>query len=329
MPSFSILICTYNPDPVIFKRLLNAVLQFDAASPAHEVIIIDNNSSPSLSFNKDVQTFLVQKLSAQVVTETTPGLTAARIAGISKAAYEWVVFFDDDNEPAADYLTEAAKNIDQYPQVGAWGPGKIQVEYTDPVESWFETRKELFQQKHWDKTLFTNEASWQDCYPFGTGMIIRKDIAVEYKARVQAGRYTLTDRKGKSLASGGDVQMLLTGIEMGFYAGSIAPLRLNHLINSSKATLAYLQKQQYGTASAYIKAYNQVFTYQPLKTGKVTNLSLLKMMYSLYRIQGSILNKNDFKLLLATKLGEMYAAVSASDQPKPILLKWYERMTNV
>ena len=61
MVTFSIVICTYNPQPQIFQRLLNAVLQFDALSPAHEVILIDNNSSPSLANNGAVQSFFKQK----------------------------------------------------------------------------------------------------------------------------------------------------------------------------------------------------------------------------------------------------------------------------
>ena len=328
MSRFSLIICTYNPEPAIFQRLLNAVMKFETASPEHEVIIVDNNSSPALSENKSVQSFLTQKQNSGLTVETKEGLTSARIAGIEQAKYEWIIFFDDDNEPSIDYLKTAAFAIEQHPQVGAWGPGTIKVVYTENKDKWLETKKDLFQERNEIKTIFAKEQSWQPCYPFGTGMIIRKEIADNYALKVRTGRYTLTDRKRKSLASGGDVQLVFTAIETGFASGSIAGLYLNHLIDSSKANFSYLQKQQYGTASAYIKAYNQVFQNNKIEAGKVTNFIILKKIYSLYRIHRSKLKKKDFQLLMASKMGAMNAALFAKDKSKPILLKWYEKMIN-
>lgn len=53
--------------------------------------------------------------------------------------------------------------------------------------------------------------------------------------------------------------MVLTAIEMGYFAGILKALALTYLIETCKANLNYLRKQQYGTASAYGAAYNQVF----------------------------------------------------------------------
>ncbi|MEY4573241.1 MAG: hypothetical protein RLZ10_2525, partial [Bacteroidota bacterium] len=113
--SFSIIICSYNPELNIFKRLLDAILNFNSRSPAHEIIIIDNNSQPSIQSNSVVQSFLLNKPNSRLIQEKIPGLTAARIAGISNSKYEWIIFFDDDNEPASDYLIDAARNIQHYP----------------------------------------------------------------------------------------------------------------------------------------------------------------------------------------------------------------------
>ncbi len=326
--SFSIIICTYNPVSVIFKRLLNAILAFDEMSPDYEVIIVDNNSCVPLSENKEVQSFLISKKKVTLISEKIPGLTSARLAGIRQAQSEWVVFFDDDNEPTTDYLIRAAEAIVLYPQVGAWGPGTIKVVYTQDNDKWFETKKEIFQERKEVKNVFAKEQIWQSFYPYGTGLIIKKEIAVNYSQRVQIGRYTLTDRKGKSLASGGDVQLVFTAIEMGFEAGSIVGVCLNHLIDSSKANLSYLQRQQYGTASAYVMAFNQVFQNNKIMSGRVSNCGILKKVYSLYRIHYAALNKKDFKLLMATKMGEMNAAVLAMETSKPIFLKLYEKMIN-
>jgi glycosyltransferase involved in cell wall biosynthesis len=325
---FSIVICSYNPKPAVFSRLLEALLRFDRLSPEHEVIIVDNNSTSPLAENQAVQSFLAAKRHSTLMREKTSGLTAARLAGFARAQHDWVVLFDDDNEPARDYLQTAAAAIEQHPQVGAWGPGTIRVVYTENDDAWLEAKKVIFQERHCVTTVFATEQSWQPSYPFGTGLIVRKEIADTYAARVNAGRNTMTDRKEKSLASGGDVQLVLTAIEMGYSAGTIAGLCLNHLIDSSKANLPYMQRHQYGTASAYVKAHNQVFHDNRIAVGEVTNYGILKSIYSMYRIYRRGLTNADFKLLMATKMGEMNAAVLADEKRKPIFLKWYERMTN-
>ncbi|RZK07315.1 MAG: hypothetical protein EOO46_14815 [Flavobacterium sp.] len=147
--------------------------------------------------------------------------------------------------------------------------------------------------------------------------------------RVENGRYTLSDRKGKSLASGGDVQLVLTGIDIGYAAGVTSLLEVKHLIDTHKANFTYLRKQQYGAASAYIKAYNQVFSLKKIETRAVTSVHVVKRVYSLYRNYGKTIPDKNFQLLLASKLGEMSAMVYASDKRKPIVLKCFEKLLHV
>ena len=65
-----------------------------------------------------------------------------------------------------------------------------------------------------------------------------------------------------------------------------------------------------------------------IEAARITNFIILKKIYSLYRIHRLKLKKKDFKLLMASKMGEMNAAVFAIDKPKPFFLKWYEKMIN-
>jgi glycosyltransferase involved in cell wall biosynthesis len=326
---FSIIICTYNPTQEIFQRLLNAVSNFNVENIEHEVIIVDNNSNPSLSSTFFINSFLQNKINSKLIIESTPGLTNARIAGINEAKYSWLVFFDDDNEPASDYLKVATNAISLYPQVGAWGPGEIEVDFIGEVPNWVLGEKILFQQRNETKTVFNNEKLWQACYPFGTGLVINKTIAQIYKDRIADKMYTLSDRKGKSLASGGDVQLVLTCIEQNLSAGIIASLKVNHLIEHSKATLGYIQKQQYGTASAYIKAHNQVFFKNPIIVSPVSNFLILKVLYALFRIHYNKISKIKFRLLLALKMGELNASIESSGLRKPKLIKLYEKLIHV
>ena len=329
MIGFSIIICTHNPKHGIFKRVLTAIEQLQTEAISHEIIIVDNNSTTPLTTINFVQEFLKSNSTVSLILEKKPGLTEARIAGIKRAKYDWFVFFDDDNEPKSDYLQRASHTIHAHPQVGAWGPGTVEVEFMDPPPPWLESEKWLFQHRKEVYTEFDNQKNWQKCYPFGTGLIIRKDIAALYVKRVLQNRYTLSDRKGKSLASGGDVQMVLTGIEQGYSAGVIKGMVLNHLIDASKTTMKYLLRMQYGTASAYIKAFNQVFINDTIPIQRVTNKQIFFMLYSLFKIQKKQMKWGSFKLLLASKMGEINASIEANGQIKPFFLRFFEKFSNV
>lgn len=329
MNGFSIIICTYNPAIGLLERLFTAINRLETSGFAIEVLLVDNNSIPPITEYAVVQDFLEYKPYYRLIRENEPGLTAARRAGISNANYDWLIFFDDDNEPVFDYLIKAAKAIEEYPKTGAWGAAEVEVEYIGKAALWLEEAKPLFQQRNNISTIFDCKQHWQECYPFGTGLIIKKEIAAIYESRVAEKRYTLTDRKGKSLASGGDVQLVLTGIEQGYYAGVIEGLKITHLIDVSKATLHYLQKQQYGTASAYVKAFNQVFVQSPVLIQKITNKKVLLTVYSLFRINRKAMSKERYRLLLASKMGELNAHTEAAAVRKPFLLKLYELLIHV
>jgi glycosyltransferase involved in cell wall biosynthesis len=324
--AFSIIICTHNPNEEIICKLLNAILSFDVASPQHEVIIVDNNSIPALDDKLFLRDFLVKKEWSALIQEIKPGLTSARIAGIKAAQYDWLIFFDDDNEPASNYLAGAEKVIEQYPQAGAWGPGQINVEYIGKSDEWLNNNKLIFQERHDTELKLSKEQHWQACYPFGTGMIIRKSIADEYAKRVIEARYTLSDRQGKSLSSGGDVQMVLTAVQMGYEAGVIPVLRLNHFIDTDKTSFIYLKRLFYGTASAYVKAYNQVFQDNTIPVSAPKNIKVLRIIWHYFR---QIQKEKDSKtqiLVLIRKLGELNAGLEYnSNLKKPLALKLFER----
>jgi len=325
---FSVIVCTYNPNPEIFRRLLISLefifLKKDIFEK--ELIIVDNNSTDKLKVENYRSGFQLLFAKTTIIYEGKPGLTAARLAGIKAAKFERIVFFDDDNEPDEDYLLNAALLFNELPEVSAWGPGKVGVEYTDSSGEWLNNFREVFQERNEKQRLFANSVEWQNCYPFGTGLCVDAVVAKKYQAEVLQGKYTLNDRKGKSLSSGGDTQLILTAVKSGCSVGVAPELKLKHLIDGNKATLKYMQKQQYGTASAYIKARNQVFEASEETITDVSNAQVLKMLYSIYRIH---FNKSDYKrvlLLIATRLGEINARIVAYNLPKPLLLRGYEKL---
>src|SRR5438477_11180742 len=155
MHKFSVVVCTHNPNPALFSRVLKAISAFTHRS--FELIIVDNDSKTPVSEMGEVKT-LLNSVPYKIISEKDPGLTNARIAGNTAASGDWLVWIDDDNEPASDYLDALQKLIEQYPQAGCWGPGHITVDYFEGVKNkWLNDQKKLFQERFDEGVLFDNK----------------------------------------------------------------------------------------------------------------------------------------------------------------------------
>ncbi len=304
----SIITCTYNPNPIIFNRLIKAINGLIIPDNATiEWIIIDNNSNQSIEKLFD---FSFIQIPQHHIVEFKPGLTSARIAGIKAAKYDWLVFFDDDNEPANDYLIKAVEAISQFPQTGAWGPGTVNVEYTDKTTpQWLNKYKSIFQQRNDEKVKYDNNSWWQFCYPFGTGLIIKKIVCEEYILRVEKKHYLLSDRKGKSLSSGGDMQIVYTALAMNFYAGVAPEIKLNHLISKSKSNQNYIARLLYGSAACNLPAYFQCYPNNFQRPEYPTTKEVIRKCYYFFKV---VLLKDGFRELhfqFSRYLGELEGIV--------------------
>lgn len=330
--NFSIIICSYNPDPLILSRLLVAIKSFSINPAQSEVIIIDNNSSSPLSTNKDVQSFLSFVPSSSLVVEKKPGLTSARLAGYNRAKNEWLIFFDDDNEPSCNYLINLEKLITANPQVGCWGPGIIKVEYSgNKIHPWFYNNKYLFQEKQISKDQVDRKPQWLECYPFGTGLAIKKDIVCAYQQNIASGKFTLTDRIGKKLVSGGDTQLVLQGVKLGYYAGTSPLLSMKHLIAKKKLKFKYMLRQVYMTATCYVRAYNEIgFENNSIKIETLDNQQIIRTAYALFKINIGRVPFRNVLLMFYERMGEINARFFASHSiKKPVVLKIFEQCINV
>lgn len=327
MLGFSILICTYNPAFDLLERLFDSIKNLKFENFEVEIIVVDNNSFPALATLPHVHNLLAALPHAKLIHESTPGLTAARIAGIRAAQYDWIVFFDDDNEPDKTYLLEASKVIADNPEVVAWGPGNVEVEYTGQVDEWLQRNKTYFQQRNEQRVATSKELHWQACYPYGTGMLIQKKVAAIYANRVHQGVYTVSDRKGKDLSSGGDVQLVFTGIAMGNAAGVDPAIKIKHLIQPSKTSFSYLKKLVYGTASSYLIAFNQVYPENQIPFSATSNMFIVRQCWFHIRQYQKGKDRKDSLLKFINKLGEINAMYLAySNRQKPFALRLFERL---
>ena len=96
MPPLSLITCTRNPRPDLLARVEEGIAALRVPTGwGVERILVDSASAPAL---------LAHAPWDRLVRCETPGLAAARQAGIAAARGELLVWFDDDNIPDAGYL---------------------------------------------------------------------------------------------------------------------------------------------------------------------------------------------------------------------------------
>ncbi len=259
---YSIIICSFNPDERILKRCLYAVSNLNFEGIKYEIILVDNNSTPPLNTSLYVQDFLNTKESKYIIAHEQ-GLTHARIKGIESAIGKYIVFFDDDNEPKRDYLANLKTLHLEHPNVAAWGPGDINVEFIDGIDSDIEKStinytKKAFQERHENYLSYASIRNWQACYPYGTGLCIKHHFLRGYALKAKAGAFNASGRKGNLLSSGEDLQMVLFCINNAAAAGVSPTLKINHLIPKKKANFDYLKNLTFGTNLSFHTCISEV-----------------------------------------------------------------------
>jgi len=209
-----------------------------------EVIIIDNNSTHDkyrvTEKHAGVCALRDAAIECRVVTEPRTGLSYARIKGILEARSEFVCFLDDDNVPEADYISNGISLFTD-PSVGVL-VSRVYPRYEcDPKKS-MRRREHLFAINH---RLGDSVIEWGSDTEFaptiGAGMWVRRSAFLRAVPYTEPERL-LADRKGKSLTSGGDIELGYLIGKAGYKRVYSPKLRLLHLIPQSRLTSKYFCK---------------------------------------------------------------------------------------
>lgn len=264
----SVIVCCHNSANRI-SNALECLAGQQTVNLPWEVIVVDNASTDN---TKTVATecWVVlgrHDVPLRVVDEAKPGLTYARQKGIEAAAYEGLIFCDDDNLLSDQYIQTAFDLLRRYPKVGAIGGwGQARTEKTIP-------------------TWFANHASCYACFPqgtedgplapsaalYGAGLVLRKEVLRDLD---DAGfKPVMSDRKGKSLLSGGDSELSYAIQLRGYLLWYCAALRFYHVIPASRLTEKYLTN----LVGALAYSSGQLMCYQyALRNSPVTKLTWIK-----------------------------------------------------
>lgn len=201
-----------------------------------ELLLIDNASRDTLARKWD----LSWHPHAHHFRENELGLTFARLRGIRESTGKLLVFVDDDNLLAPDYIEIASGIADECQFIGAFG-GQIVGDFEEPVPAWLRKYLHFLVIRPVERDTWSNLIDGNRTLPVGAGLCVRRSVADIYAQSVVTDplRQSL-DRRGCRLVSGGDIDLALTACDLGFGTGMFAALNLSHLIPANRMTEQYL-----------------------------------------------------------------------------------------
>jgi glycosyltransferase involved in cell wall biosynthesis len=269
----SVIICTHNPRTDYLERVMDSLRNQTLAPDKWELLIVDNASETPLASNWDVS----WHPTARHILENELGLSPARLRGIREAAADLIVFVDDDNVLDKQYLSEAIKIKKEWPLLGAWGSGSISADFEVNPPGNLEKFLPQLALRDVAGPRWANVASCLDAVPWGAGLCVRKEIAQAYLQLCEQSPIQMTDRRGNSLSSCGDMEISLVCCSNGLGIGIFPELKLEHLIPRYRVSEDYIVRLGEGSMlSKHILDYKWLNIIPPGPFNLDGMLSILK-----------------------------------------------------
>lgn len=263
----SVIICCYNSSSKLLPTLQHLAAQIKMPGLDYELIIVDNNcSDDTVALAKQTWAQLSTPFPQKIITQKKAGLNFARQAGISSALYPIVVLCDDDNWLCEHYLQTVFLLFEKMPQVGMIG-GVGEAVSDISLPAWFEEIQGFgyavgTEGRHTGYTISV----------YGAGMALRKDL---FNNLIRENSIVLSDRKGESLSSGGDIEIAKRFYDAGYRIYLDETLTFKHFLSAARLQWPYYLslRKSFGKANAQLYGYQ----IDLVKMGKLRAvLSLLK-----------------------------------------------------
>ncbi|MGM0944154.1 MAG: glycosyltransferase [Bacteroidota bacterium] len=284
----SIIICTFNGRHRLEPTLVHALEQI--TSFPFEVLLVDNASTDASGdwvreYAEKNQ--VTDKL--RVVRESNPGLSHARMRGVTESKFSVVLFCDDDNWLSENYLEVGYAQFVDNPKLGALGGEGIPV-FESEKPDWFDR----FSHSYAVGDLGMKSGILpRGSAVYGAGCFFRK--AALNQLLKKGWRSILSDRKGNSLSSGGDVELCYAIQLLGNDIGFEASLKFYHFLEDRRLKWNYYINLKKGISNSFpILASYQLHDYQRLRDFKKYLFSSFKILIK-GLIKTSILPRNTYQ----------------------------------
>lgn len=209
-----------------------------------ELLVVDNASATPVAGLHD----LSWHANARHVVEPKLGLTRARIRGIAETTSEVILFVDDDNVLAPDYLSTVLEIMRREPQLGVIGAGRLEPEFEETPDPELMPYTTMLALRSVAASRWSNDPQDQTI-PWGAGMAVSRAVADRYRSIILADPLKQRlDRAGNTLNSCGDDEFSWVACEMGSGKGLFTELQVTHLIGRARTQREYLLRLAEGHA---------------------------------------------------------------------------------
>jgi len=235
--SVSVILCTHNPRSDYLSRELKSLHGQTLPAERWEFLLIDNASSRPLAESWNIS----WHRGGRHIREDELGLTAARLRGIKESRGKLLIFVDDDNELAPDFLDQAVAIAARSGNLGVFGAGILEPEFE--VQPSVELRPflGLLALRSVSSALQSGNPKDTRCIPWGAGLCVTRRVANFYEYFVRdLGVRAVLDRRGGRLFCGGDDLFSRIAVEIGLEFGVLPELRITHLIPASRLNQRHL-----------------------------------------------------------------------------------------
>ena len=246
--SVSVILCTHNPRPDYLGRVLASLHGQTLPAERWEFLLVDNASEGSLAEIWDIS----WHPRGRHIRENELGLTAARLRGIRESSGELLVFVDDDNVLALDFLVQATAIYARCPIVGAFGAGILEPEFEvqPPAKLRPYLSRLALRSTQW--ALWSNNIKDSRTTPWGAGLCVTRRVANLYRKFIENLCISIVlDRRGQRLFCGGDDVFSRVAAWVGLAFGVFPELRITHLISARRLRQHYFLRLIHDSALSH------------------------------------------------------------------------------
>ncbi|MCC5838552.1 MAG: glycosyltransferase family 2 protein [Opitutales bacterium] len=241
-------VCTHNPNPAFLAETLEALARQTLPLEAWDFLLVDNASTTATARKAD----LSWHPRGHCIAEPQPGLTAARVRVIQEAAAfgaGTILFVDDDNILAPDYLEQGLALAAKDPKLGCWG-GQLIPRFEKTPPDWFAPFAKYLALFQLENDVVSEAFSGNhDSLPAGAGMFLRVALASAYVESLNTHPLRrLLGVNGKDPMRGEDTDIGLFALAAGWRVGRFRDLRLTHITPAGRITRDYVARVLEGTA---------------------------------------------------------------------------------
>lgn len=251
----AVCICTHNPPATRWRIVVDALARQSAPRDAFHVIVVDNGSCPLLGQER-IEPLLAAGIRARIVVEPQAGLSRARLKAIAETDDDYILFVDDDNELAPDYVENAIAFALEHPRIGAFGGRLILPEELQPADWVLPFLPSLGIRDHGDQAIVNfDEDRWGEWEPAGAGAVVHRSLLDRYvRWSKESPDFFKLGRSGRwGLASCDDSLMMRAAPRVGLGSAYVPTLSLRHHLNPRRFGFLYLMRLHYGYGQSFVR----------------------------------------------------------------------------